>query len=129
MNRKLFFILCIGLITNAGFAQILNPISWTWKAEPAGKGQYKLIFTAKIDPKWHTYSQFIAKDGPVPTSIAFDKSNKDVQLEGKATETGTKKHSGHDAVFDMELTYFEHDLVIEQLVKVTKDTKLKGTLE
>ena len=110
-------------------AQTLTPISWTWKAEPLGNGEYKLVFTAKVDPKWHTYSQFIGDGGPVPTSVAFDKTNKDVQLNGKPTETGTKMHSGHDVVFDMELKYFENDMVIEQKVKVLKDTKFKGTLE
>ena len=83
-------------------AQILDPVKWTWKAEAVGKGEYKLIFTAKIDAKWHTYSQFIGDGGPVPTKLTFDEKNKDVQLVGKAAETGPKIHSGHDPVFDME---------------------------
>jgi thiol:disulfide interchange protein DsbD len=109
--------------------QIVTPVKWTWKAEQTGKGEYKLIFNAKIDKGWHTYSQFIGEGGPVPTSLTFDKANKDVQLNGKATETGPKIHSGHDPVFDMELKSFENDLTIVQSVKVLKDTRLKGTLE
>ncbi len=117
--------LCMG-ISNA---QIVTPVKWTWKAEPVAKGEYKLIFTAKIDKGWHTYSQFIGEGGPVPTALVFDKANKDIQLNGKAAEISSKMHSGHDPVFDMELKYFENDLTIEQKVKVLKDTKLKGTLE
>lgn len=109
--------------------QIVTPVKWTWKAEQTGKGEYKLIFNAKIDKGWHTYSQFIGEGGPVPTSLTFDKANKDVQLNGKATETGPKIHSGHDPVFDMELKSFENEFTIVQSVKVLKDTKLKGTLE
>src|SRR4051812_33634486 len=90
------------LVSNISFAQILNPASWTSKAEQTANGEYKIIITAKIDKGWHTYSQFIAADGPVPTSLTFDKNNKDVQLIGKATENGSKIHAGHDPVFDME---------------------------
>lgn len=117
------------LTINFVFAQIVTPVTWTWDAKPVAIGEYKLTFTAKIDKGWHTYSQFIGNDGPVPTAITFDKNNKDVQLNGKPTEKGSKMHSGHDPVFDMPLTQFENDLVIEQKVKVLKDTKLKGTLE
>ncbi len=130
MKRITVWLLVIGImISNCVSAQIINPVHWTWKAEPTAKGEYKLIFSATIDGKWHTYSQFIGEGGPVPTSLLFDKTNKDIQLIGKATEKSSKAHSGHDPVFDMDLKYFEHDLVIEQTIKVLRDTKLKGVLE
>ena len=110
-------------------AQIVNPISWTWKAEQISPGEYKLTFTAKIDKGWHTYSQYIADGGPVPTKFMFDDKNKDVQLVGKTTETGPKIHDEHDPVFNMQLKYFEIEMVCTQIVKVQKDTKLKGTVE
>ena len=117
------------LILSFSSAQIVTPVKWSWKAEQTGKGEYKLIFTAKIDNGWHTYAQIIIGDGPIPTSLTFDEDNKDVQLIGKPVESGTKIHSGHDPVFDIDLKYFENDMVIEQKVKVLKDTKLKGVLE
>jgi thiol:disulfide interchange protein DsbD len=113
----------------ANTSQILNPIKWTWQAEQTGKGEYKLIFTAKIDPKWHTYSQYIGDQGPVPTKFTFDDKNKDVKLIGKTTETGGKVHEGHDPVFDMQLKYFEDLMVCVQVVKVLKDTKFKGSVQ
>lgn len=122
----LLFSFLIPFLTSA---QKLTPVKWSWSSESLGKGEYKLIFTAKIDPKWHTYSQFIKEGGPVPTSVTFDKDNKDVQVSGKPTETGSKAHSGYDPVFEMDLKYYESDMVIEQRVKVLKDTKFKGTLE
>lgn len=129
--KKVFAFIFSALVFASHFtsAQIVTPVTWTWDAKPTAIGEYKLTFTAKIDKGWHTYSQFIGNDGPVPTAITFDKNNKDVQLNGKPSEKGSKMHSGHDPVFDMELKYFEHDLIIEQTVKVLKDTKLKGTLE
>jgi len=109
--------------------QILTPVTWTWKAEPTVPGEYKLTFTAKIDKGWHTYSQYIGDGGPVPTKITFDSKNNDVKLVGKTTETGPKIHEGHDPVFDMQLKYFELELVCTQVVKIIRDTKLKGTIE
>ncbi|MDB5284621.1 MAG: Thiol:disulfide interchange protein DsbD precursor [Bacteroidota bacterium] len=123
--------LVVLLLLFIGFlpAQIVTPVKWTWTATQTAKGTYKLTFTAKIDGKWHTYSQYIGDGGPVPTKFTFDAKNKDVQLVGKTTETGPKIHEGHDPVFDMQLKYFEQSMTCEQTVKVLKDTKLKGTLE
>jgi thiol:disulfide interchange protein len=129
--RKVFLLLFTTalFLSQSSVAQILNPSSWSWKAEQTAKGEYKIIVTAKIDKGWHTYSQFLAEGGPVATALTFDKDNKDIQLIGKTTETSTKVHSGHDPVFDMQLKYFENDLTLEQKVKVLKDTKLKVALE
>lgn len=130
MIKKHLFVVVVMLLLDFGaHAQTPNPVKWSWKAEPAGKGEYKLTFTAKIDKKWHTYSQYIAEGGPVPTSIKFDDKNKTVQLIGKTTETGTKVHDGHDVVFDMQLKYFEDEMVCTQIVKVNADTVLKGDIE
>lgn len=123
------FLLLGCIMCNSITAQIVNPVTWTWKAEQTSPGEYKLTFTAKIDKGWHTYSQYIGEGGPVPTKISFDAKNKDIQLVGKTTETGPKIHEGHDPVFDMQLKYFELELVCTQIVKVQKDTKLKGTVE
>ena len=129
MKKNAVLIFAFALMALSSGAQILNPVTWTWKSEQTGKGEYKLIFTAKIDKNWHTYSQYIGDGGPVPTKITFDSKNKDIQLIGKTTETGPKIHEGHDPVFDMQLKYFELELVCTQTVKVLKDTKLKGTIE
>ena len=72
----------------AAKAELVDPVHWTWKAEQTGKGEYKLIFTAKIDKGYHTYSQYMGDGGPVRTQFTFDSKNKDAQLVGKTTETG-----------------------------------------
>lgn len=128
MKRIVIFVLQLGTFLSS-FSQILTPLKWTWKAVETSKGEYKLVFTAKIDAKWHTYSQYIGEGGPVPTKFTFDDKNKDIQLIGKTTETGGKVHDGHDPVFDMQLKYFEDAMVCEQKIKVLRDTKLKGSFE
>lgn len=129
--KRTTFLLLIALLMVGQFvsAQTLNPVKWTWKAEAIGKGEYKVTFTGKIDKKWHTYSQFIGEGGPVPTSFTFDDKNTAVQLVCKTTEAGPKVHEGHDVVFDMKLKYFEDEIVCTQIVKVNKDTTLKGVIE
>lgn len=117
------------VLTTTVNAQILAPVKWSWKAEPTGKGEYKLTFSAKIDKGWHTYSQTINGDGPIPTSFTFDDKNKDVQILGKTSEAGPNVHEGFDPNFKINLKYFEDAMVCTQKVKVLKDTKLKGTLE
>ncbi|MBK8660241.1 MAG: thioredoxin family protein [Bacteroidetes bacterium] len=128
MKRIALLSLLLGTLFTT-HAQILNPVKWTWKAQETAKGEYKLVFTAKIDPKWHTYSQYIGEGGPVATKFTFDEKNKDVQLVGKTSEAGGKVHDEHDPVFDMQLKYFEEAMVCEQKVKVLRDTKLKGNFE
>lgn len=110
-------------------AQAPKPVKWNYEVKPAGKGVYTLVFTATIAPTWHTYSQFLADGGPVPTSITFDKDNKDATPNGRAQENGAKVHDGYDPVFDMNLKYFEEKMVMEQKITVTKSTKLKVTVE
>ena len=133
MKKTIAFVALLGLLITCGFdkayAQIVTPVTWSWKAEQISKGEYKLIFTAKIDKKWHTYSQYIGDGGPVPTKFTYDEKNKDVQFIGKNIETSPNTHDIMDPVFNMRLKFFEDELVCTQTVKVLKDTKLKGTLE
>ncbi len=128
MKKFVFLVLGFLLFANAGIAQSVKPVKWTWKAEVMEPGMYKLIFSATIDAPWHTYSLYIGDGGPVPTAVVFDK-NKDVALKGKATESGAKVYDEHDPVFDMRLKWFEKSMTIEQKVKVKRDTKLTGHLE
>src|SRR5579872_6040777 len=119
--RAIFLVVFLPVLTAGNLsAQILNPISWSWKAVQTGKGEYTLTFTAKIDKGWHTYGQYIGDQGPVPTKISFDPANKDIQLIGKTTENGPKVHEGHDPVFDMQLKYFEESMECQQKIKVLK---------
>ena len=129
---KIFSLLIISatlLCPALGKAQTVYPVKWTWKALPLSKDEYNLVFTAQIDKGWHTYSQFIGEGGPVATSLVFNAQNKDIQLVGKATEKGSKVHNAFDPVFEMQLKYFDTDLVIEQRIKLLADTRLTGTLE
>ncbi len=127
--KRAFLILAVNAFCLLAFAQAPQPVKWTYEVKAEGKGVYTIVFTAAIAPTWHTYSQFLAEGGPVPTSVTFDKDNKDITVNGRAQETGPKVHDGFDPVFEMNLKYFEEKMVMEQKVTVVKDTKVKVTVE
>ncbi|MCS6818880.1 MAG: thioredoxin family protein, partial [Chitinophagales bacterium] len=129
MTRKNFVLFTfLSLFSLATVAQILNPVKWSWKAEKLSDNEYKLIFTAIIDKGWHTYSQYVAEGGPVPTSFQFEK-NADVQFIGKMQESGDKVIEAMDPFFGMVVKKFDERAVFTQKVKVLKNTTLKGSLE
>lgn len=131
MKKVLVLIVILVTALQASFGQILDPVKWTWAAEPLPmvKGKYKLVFKAKIDKGWHTYSQFIGEGGPVPTSITFDVKNNNIEYIGKTTEAGGIVHEKKEPLFDnMLLKYFDEEMVCTQIVRVKADMKVKGVL-
>lgn len=108
-----------------------NPVTWSAKINHVKGQEYDLIFTAKIDDGWKTYSQYLESDeGPVATEINYESKN--IQLIGQGDETTSKaeyRQEGLDPVFDMNLIYFKHDYTITQRVKVTNaDQPIVGYL-
>jgi thiol:disulfide interchange protein len=110
------------------YAQILDPVKWSWKAEQTGDGEYNITFTANIDKGWYLYSQFINEGGPIATSFMFEK-NADVEVVGKASEKGEITKEGLDPIFEMQIKKFAGKADFVQRVRVKKNTVLKGALE
>jgi len=127
---RLFLILGIcALIAVPAQSQIQNPVSWKYSVVKGANNQYTLKLTAKIEPKWHLYSQHIGQDGPIPTSFSFEKNEK-YKLEGTVKEL-SKVEVIFDSSFMMQLKYFSHEAVFEQKIKVTSGDafQIKGSLE
>lgn len=124
----LAFILTLALSSNALYAQVLEPVKWSFSHEKISEKEFKLIFTATIENKWHLYSQNIQEGGPVPTSFRFDPSS-DFQLVGKVEEPRPKQM--YDPNFEMEVAYFDHKAVFTQKIRALVDRpfKVKGALE
>ncbi len=115
-------------LVNSSFAQIHDPVKWSTSIEKISDSEYNLITTATIEAKWHLYSQNVPADGPIPTSFLYKKSA-DFKIVGKTSEE--KGHTIHDAVFDMEIKYFENKAVFKQRVKInnSKAFKILGEVE
>lgn len=120
-----FSILIIPFISEAAFKEHL-----TWKSavEKLSETEYKVKFICELEDEWHTYSQFTAEGGPLPTQFRFEKNN-DIELIGKVEEIG-KKHKKFDEIFGVDVTEFDGNVTYVQRVKI-KNPKaiLKGEFD
>ena len=127
--KKVLFVLAllIGMITTNG--QIVEPVKWSFSKEKISKNEYKLLFKANIDKGWHLYSTDIPEGGPIKTSFYFEEiENIGFTSDLAANKTAIKKF---DKNFQMDLSYFEGEVIFSRKVKLTGDGsgKVAGYVE
>lgn len=112
-----------------GFAQIQNPVKWTFSAKKINATTYEVQMVANIGPGWHTYSQTTPEGGPVPTSISFTK-NPLVTLDGPAKEVG-KLEQHHEPLFGVDVKQFSGSVTFVQKVKLKTaiKTQVAGSID
>lgn len=122
-----FGLLVILMLSLASQAQVLEPVKWRFTTESLGNDEFNLVFIAKIEPKWHLYSQDIPMSPPA-TTFTFEK-NTDFELIGKVTES--KSIEQYDPNFEMTLKFFSVEATFKQKVKVAagKSVTVKGNVE
>jgi len=128
MKRHFFFLLAFALLPLIALTQVLEPVKWTFKVEQTKPGEATLLLISTSEKGWHTYSQKVVPDGPVPTEFTFTKSP-DYELVGKVVEP--KGVSEKDPQFqNMIVTYFPDKAVFKQKIKVLgkKDFTIKGNV-
>ena len=126
--KQLFSLLLALILYTTSQAQILDPVKWSFSSTKVNDKEADLLITAKIEPGWHVYSQFIEEGGPVPTSFKF-KSSPDFSVSGKISET-PKAVSAFDKNFDMQIAWHQDQVVFKQRIKLNKPkTTVNGTLE
>ncbi len=126
--KKILSLLLFFLALNAASAQILTPVKWSFSSVKVNDREADLVITAKIEPGWHVYSQFIEEGGPIPTSFKFNPSP-DYSLIGKVTET-PKAVSAFDNNFGMQISWHEKQVVFKQRIKLKNErATVEGTLE
>ncbi len=128
-GKALFFIIILSLLTgSSAFAQLQEPVKWTFKAIRINDTIAELQFNANIKPVWHMYSQDVPPDGPRPTLFTFDKSDA-YKLIGKVTEP--KPHQEYDEMFEMNVKYFPLQAAFTQRIKIqsNKPVKVSGEVE
>jgi thiol:disulfide interchange protein DsbD len=110
-----------------GFAQISEPIKWTYSAKKVSDKTYDIYATATLDAKWHIYAQE-AGEGPEPTSLTFTR-NPLVKLDGKVKEVG-QMETAFDPNFNSTLKFYSNKVSFVQRVKMksSASTVLKGNV-
>ena len=126
MKKITLFVLSF-FIGAATFAQILNPVKWTYTSKKISDKTYELHMTATLDNKWHIYAQD-AGEGPEPTVFSFAK-NPLVKLDDKVKEVG-KLEKQYDPNFKSELKFYGNKVDFVQKVKLKSSvaTVVKGTV-
>jgi Disulphide bond corrector protein DsbC len=116
------------LIAHITKAQMIEPVSWTFKSESLGNGEYKISAIAAIEEGWYVYSQDLNTDTPIPTRLQFD-NNQSIVIEGKPLEIGAKDEA-YDANFNITLKRLTGRTIYVQKVKAAGGTpSVKGTMQ
>ncbi len=116
-------------LTVMSFAQIVEPVKWSFSSERISETEYNLVFKAKIEKKWHLYSVYSPENGPLPLFFDF-KANESYELVGKVKET-PKPHVVHDETFKVDVKQFSDKATFKQKIKVAKvgDYTISGLLD
>ena len=125
---KNFIFALLSLITFNLFAQIQDPVDWSFSVEHLSDQTMNLIIEADIEEGWNVYSQYVDPDGPVPTTFSFLQSE-EFELVGSVEESNSK--TKYDPVFQMNLSSFQDKAVFKQKIKTLNGNAsvVKGELE
>jgi thiol:disulfide interchange protein DsbD len=128
MKRNLF-LLCIFLFAGIQmFAQVLNPVKWSFESKQDGL-DVTLIFKAAIEEGWHLYDTELPDGGPEKTAFNFADSTL-FDFQGGLTKDPLPTEV-FDKTFNMKLGYFSHEVVLSQKIKLKGPEKveIKGFVE
>lgn len=110
----------------SAFAQMENPVTWTFEAKVVSDTEAELIFKAKIEDGWKTYSpnQSYGDDvfGPVPTGIFFDEGTH-FEAVAKLQESNNRREAKEPLFDDIIVAYFKKYATFTQRVKVNDFSK------
>ena len=87
-----------------------------------------IVFHGKADAGWHIYSTNIGEGGPTPATFGVDRI-KGARLKG-SLKPGPGAKTMQDPIFEMPVTFFEHQATFTQRVELTEqEHELKGYLK
>ena len=123
-KRVLNYFIPLFMLPFWGVAQ--DFVTWKTHFKKENDSIYTLYFDAKIEPKWHLYSQFLPDNGALPTEFIFNNEAGAFALQGNVKES--ESITSYDPVFEMDLTYFEEAASFSQQVKITNPNvkKIEG---
>jgi DsbC/DsbD-like thiol-disulfide interchange protein len=108
-------------------AQIETPVTWSYAFKKTSSTTAVVYLKATIQDGWHIYSQKVKEGGPTKTTIKFNTS-KEYTKVGATIEP--KPIIKFEKVFDMNVGYFEKQVIFQQQVKLNKAaTTVSGTIE
>ena len=128
MIKNIFFVVIAALSSLMAVAQPLEPVQWSTSGESLGNSQYKILFKASVDANWHIYDMGPYEvGGPMATTFTFE-DNSSVKFDG-AVEPSKQATREHNAVYDMEIGYYEGDVTFSQVVDAQSAQTLNVTVD
>jgi hypothetical protein len=108
-------------------AQIETPVTWSYAFKKTTSTTAVVYLKATIQDGWHLYSQTVKPGGPVKTTIKFNPSKDFIKV---GTTIEPKPITKFEKVFDMNVGYFEKQVIFQQKIKLNKAaTTVSGTIE
>ena len=73
MKKTILFVTAF-LICGTSFAQILQPVKWSYASKRINDNEVIVFIKATMEKGWHIYSQTVRDGGPEATSFSFSAS-------------------------------------------------------
>lgn len=128
MKKFSIFLISLVFISAQLFAQVVNPVKWTFESEQNG-ADVTLIFKADIESGWHLYDTELPDGGPIKTSIHFADSTLFDFVAALGKEPLPEET--FDKNFNMTIKYFSNHAVLTQKIKLkdVNTAEIKGFVE
>ena len=131
--KKLVTVIVFTCLASLSFAQVENPVSWSYEAKKKSANTYEIVITANVESPWHIYSQNTGKGGPIATEIKFKPNPLVTVPAAKPKEMGKieKVMDNNFGTQPVQVSYFSDKVQFVQTVTVKGNVKtnLAGTVE
>ena len=108
------------LMVLTAMAQMEDPVKFTAEIKTGKTAEAEIVFSGRIEAGWHIYSTNLGSSGPTEASFHVNKAD-GIELVGKLMPRGKEK-SHFDAMFGMNVRYFEGTAQFVQKIRFTKPT-------
>ena len=108
------------LMVLTAMAQMEDPVKFTAEIKTGKTAEAEIVFSGRIEAGWHIYSTDLGSSGPTEASFHVNKAD-GIELVGKLMPRGNEK-SHFDAIFGMNVRYFEGTAQFVQKIRFTKPT-------
>ena len=103
-------------------AQISKTVKWTSSINIVSAHESIVSFTASIEESWTLYSTKLPEDGPIPTSVKWEKLE-GATLKGDLTPS-RPAHEEVDMVFHLKLGWWANNVTLSQTLTIQPDTNV-----
>ena len=110
--KKLFVLLFCISFNFLKSQDVINPVKWIFSHEISSDSIVTLKFDAKIDQKWHLYSQNISNEPPLSTVFLFDEPYNSIK---KINESNSI--IAYDSIFEKNVKYFKINASFNHQIK------------